>query len=412
MPSPETDHAGLRESKTSAERWDPANARIHAGDLRQPKHETLRQQEALTAALYDTVPVGLCLLDPGLRYVRINEKLAALHGRPAGDHLGCDYRTMVSPEFASAAERLFCQVLRTGVPVTRHEISAPMGCGAREERDWLLGCAVVATHDGTVIGLQVIVEDATERKHGEQSLAEANQKLREFACIAAHDLQEPLRTIVSYSELVRHKSKGLLTPDCDAHLCRVIDAAQRMSRLISDVLRYSRETVSGQATFSTVHLNAVVDSTVDMLGSLIDESGATVVRSRLPVVTGDAVRLGQVFENLICNAIKYRRPGVTPKIRIGVQAKNGGCLISVQDNGQGFRQEYAEEVFGVFKRLHGPGVPGSGIGLAICKSVVEDHGGRIWAESAEGQGTTVYFTLPARRRTGPRMHDRAAAAAG
>jgi light-regulated signal transduction histidine kinase (bacteriophytochrome) len=129
----------------------------------------------------------------------------------------------------------------------------------------------------------------------------------------------------------------------------------------------------------------------------IEESDATITYSDLPTVEGDPSRLAQVFQHLIANAVQYRKEGVAPIIRVTARPQSGHWVFAVEDNGQGFQQEYAERVFGMFKRLHGQNVPGSGIGLTICKAVVERHGGRVWAQSQEGRGTTIYFTIPVRR---------------
>ena len=140
-------------------------------------------------------------------------------------------------------------------------------------------------------------------------------------------------------------------------------------------------------------LDAVLTSTVNALGQLIEENEAAVLRGSLPVVAGDEARIAQVLQNLISNAIKYRKPDVAPVIRVNAREHGDRWAIAVEDNGQGFRQEYADQIFGIFKRLHGQSVPGSGIGLAICKAIVEQHGGRIWAESEPGVGSKFLFTL-------------------
>jgi light-regulated signal transduction histidine kinase (bacteriophytochrome) len=167
-----------------------------------------------------------------------------------------------------------------------------------------------------------------------------------------------------------------------------------MSGLISDLLSYSRTTFDGDREVVQVDLEQVLRDTLTTLRVRIEDTETVVTHDRLPVVTGDAVQLGQVFQNLLSNAMKYRRPDRPPRIYISVGRRSAEWIISVADNGQGFAPEFSERIFGIFKRLHGREVPGTGIGLAICKAVVVRHGGRIWAEGRPGEGATFRFTLP------------------
>ena len=200
--------------------------------------------------------------------------------------------------------------------------------------------------------------------------------------------------IVTFSELARRKAQGALPADADAHLQVVVQAATRMSGLISDVLAYTQAAAEPDQASRRVDLNAVVTAVLESLSQSVEDSRATVIRGQLPAVAGDSARLSQVFQNLISNAIKYRKVGMPPRIAITAERQHDMWMIAVQDNGEGFREEYAERIFGLFRRLHGSDVPGSGIGLAICKAVVERHGGRIWARSQLGHGATFCFTLP------------------
>jgi signal transduction histidine kinase len=171
-----------------------------------------------------------------------------------------------------------------------------------------------------------------------------------------------------------------------------------MSTLISDLLAYSRATTERDRITATVSLEDLLMDVLRSVKVLVDETGATVRHNGLPVVYGDPAQLRQVLQNLIVNALKYRRQEVAPEVEIGVRRNGGEWLVWVRDNGMGFAQEFSDRIFGIFKRLHGREVPGTGIGLAICKTVVERHGGRIWAESEIGKGSTFFFTLPAMDR--------------
>ena len=257
---------------------------------------------------------------------------------------------------------------------------------------------------GTIVGASKIARDITDRKLSEQVLREtndalrrANESLAEFAYIAAHDLQEPLRTIVAFSEILQRDYRGKMDAAADQHLQFIAEAALRMSRLIADVLAYSRVTSDGGAQPEQVDLNQVLDSVIAGLNARITETGARIETGSLPVIRGDAAQFGQVFQNLLSNAIKYQRPGVPPEINISAEKTSGYWRITVRDNGQGFPQEYAEHVFRIFKRLHGRETPGSGIGLSICKAVVERHGGEISAQSEPGRGAAFTFTIPLQR---------------
>jgi light-regulated signal transduction histidine kinase (bacteriophytochrome) len=199
---------------------------------------------------------------------------------------------------------------------------------------------------------------------------------------------------VNFSQLVQNRYTGKLDATADEALGFVVQAAKRMSRLIADLLAYSHATAENERASQAVNLDEVLASVLQTLRSRIQETGAEVRHDALPVVEGDAARLEQVFLNLLGNALKYGKNGVSPVVEVKAQQLNGDWVFSVRDNGQGFKQEYAERVFGIFKRLHGPDVPGSGIGLAICKTIIERHGGKVWAESEEGRGATFSFSLP------------------
>jgi len=225
-----------------------------------------------------------------------------------------------------------------------------------------------------------------------RELKRSNEELEQFAYVASHDLQEPLRMVTSYMQLLRQRYKQKLDHDADEFINFALDGAERMQRLIVDLLTYSRVGTKAKALVPT-NLNEVLDRSLRNLTVAIEESGAKITSAELPNVPGDGVQLTQLFQNLIGNAIKFRsdRP---LEIRIGVQQEAAGWHFTVSDNGIGIPKKDFERIFIIFQRLHTRDkYPGTGIGLSVCKKIVERHGGRIWVESEEGRGTTFHFTV-------------------
>ncbi len=225
-------------------------------------------------------------------------------------------------------------------------------------------------------------------------LERSNAELERFAYIASHDLQEPLRMVTSYCQLLQRRYKGKLDADADDFISFAVDGATRMRELIDGLLAYSRVGSQGEP-FKPTSCAEVLETTLLNLRAALTESGAKVTSNSLPTVTADKTQLVQLFQNLIGNAIKFgnERP---IEIDVGAKRENGEWVLSVRDNGIGIDPQYAERIFMIFQRLHGAGdYPGTGLGLAVCKKIVERHGGRIWVESEPDKGSTFYFTLPA-----------------
>ncbi|HEX8393317.1 MAG TPA: ATP-binding protein [Longimicrobium sp.] len=246
-----------------------------------------------------------------------------------------------------------------------------------------------------------VLRDVTERVQAEEALARqaeelarSNAELEQFAYVASHDLQEPLRMVASYTQLLARRYGDRLDQDAHEFIGYAVDGVQRMQALISDLLAYSRVGSRG-GTMERTELEAVLRRSLEALRTAIEESGAEITHDPLPPVTGDAVQLGQVLQNLVANAVKFRGDG-QPRVHVGARRAGGEWVISVRDNGIGIAPEYAQRIFVIFQRLHTRAeYPGTGIGLSICKKIVERHGGRIWVESPPEGGSVFYFTLPA-----------------
>jgi PAS domain S-box-containing protein len=245
------------------------------------------------------------------------------------------------------------------------------------------------------------IRDISVRKHTEERLAKtveelrrSNDELEQFAYVASHDLQEPLRLVASFTELLAERYKGRLDSEADEYIAFAVDGSHRMQRLIEDLLAYSRAGTKGKL-LPKVSMDNVLEEALANLQVAIEESGAAVTHDSLPSIKTDKQQLIQVFQNLIGNAIKYRS-AEAPHVHVSAEKKNDNeWIFAVRDNGLGIDPEYFERIFILFQRLHGQSeFEGSGIGLAICKKIVNRLGGTIWVESHAGKGSTFYFSLP------------------
>jgi chemotaxis family two-component system sensor kinase Cph1 len=255
--------------------------------------------------------------------------------------------------------------------------------------------------DGTLtnfIGMQL---DITERvsfeerlTRSQRELEHSNKELEQFTYAASHDLQEPLRMVSSYLQLIQERYKDKLDEDGETFIGFATDGAQRMQALVNDLLTLSRVRTSARR-FKTEDLSEIIQDVLDNLQAAIKESGAQVTYDQLPKAKVDRSQIMQLLQNLISNAIKYREAGRAPQIHISASRQDGNYVISVKDNGIGIEPRYHERIFGVFQRLHTRAeYPGTGVGLAICSKIVERHGGQLTLESTPGQGAIFTFTLP------------------
>jgi light-regulated signal transduction histidine kinase (bacteriophytochrome) len=218
--------------------------------------------------------------------------------------------------------------------------------------------------------------------------------LQQFAYIASHDLREPLRTVSIYAQLLAKRYQGRLDGDADQFIKFIVQNAERMETLVHDLLDFSRIDVRGMDFFAPTSCDSALDDAIGNIGPLVAESEAVITREPLPCLMGDAVQLTRLFQNLLVNSIKYRTRDV-PRIHVSSRDNGEEYLISVKDNGIGIDPQYAEKIFGIFRVLQPRDrSTGSGMGLAICRKIVTRHAGRIWVESALGQGATFYWTIP------------------
>lgn len=259
----------------------------------------------------------------------------------------------------------------------------------------------VKDEHGKVVGASKIARNITERKRQEEALEAANEALsrsnadlEQFAYSASHDLQEPLRMVSAYSDMLQRKFGNQLGSEGEEFIGYIIDAAARMQQLLRDLRSFTQASKLTQDQVQNVNADEVLDRSLANLKSALDESGAVLTRGSLPAVAMHEFQLEQLFQNIIGNAIRYRSQA-SPLIHIDAQRSDGKCTFSIRDNGIGIDPQYKEQIFGMFKRLHTTAdYPGTGMGLAICQRIVERVGGRIWVESQPGRGSTFYFTVP------------------
>jgi PAS domain S-box-containing protein len=275
----------------------------------------------------------------------------------------------------------------------------------RSDGSWFWVSAVGApfhTASGESAGLLGTFRDITERKLAEEAalryadeIARSSADLQHFAHVRSHDLREPLRTMRAYAQLMKRRYAGRLDSEADAFLEFIAGGAETMDKLVTDLLSYSTAVErDGSATTGKVNLKNSLDWAQKNLQTRISQAGAQIDSGDLPAVYGDELQLVQLFQHLLSNSLKFRRLDDPPRVRISAELQGNEWIIAVTDNGIGIPREYWDQVFGIFKRLHGREIPGTGIGLAICRKITENHRGRIWVDSEPGRGATFFFSIP------------------
>jgi PAS domain S-box-containing protein len=359
--------------------------------------EELRSSEALYHSLVESLPISVLRKDVHGRFTFGNRRFCEELGRPLDQIVGKTDHDFYPPDLADKYARDDRRVMATGAvfeDVEGHQ--RPDG-----ERLYVQVFKVpIYDFKGVVVGTQGIFWDVTARKRAEEELqrtarelARSNGELQQFASVVAHDLQEPLRTVTSFCRLLQRRCQGRLDAGAEEFVGYIVDGAKRMQELLDDLLEYCRVGTQGRP-FQPVECGAVLSQALANLKIALEEAGAVVTRDELPTVAGDGPQLAQLFQNLIANAVKFRGPQ-PPRVHVSAQRREEGWQFAVRDNGIGIDPEQAGRLFVLFQRLHTrQEYAGTGIGLAICKKIVERHHGRIWVETQPGQGSVFYFTLP------------------
>lgn len=401
------------------------NTKYNVSDTALPQEntvETLRQSEERFRLLVEAVKdYAIFLIDPEGYIISWNAGAERIKGYTADEIIGKHFSIFYPPDEVAK-----------GWPMQELDIAHKEG--RFEDEGWRIhkdgsrfwaNVTITPLYDrhGSLWGFAKVTRDLTERYETTQAMQRAheeldrknrelqarnrelqarNRELQNFASVASHDLQEPLRKINTFSELLEQEYADQVDEAGRMYLDRIRSAATRMSTLINDLLSYTR--VSMQTpSYRSVDLNAVVDEVVNDLETSISDAGGRVITKALPTIEADPTQMRQLFQNLIGNSIKFHRPGVPPEVYItgSMLAPNSDrqersmCRITVEDNGIGFEEKYLDRIFAPFQRLHTRReYPGTGIGLAICKQIVERHGGSITARSTPGEGTTFTILLP------------------
>lgn len=258
-----------------------------------------------------------------------------------------------------------------------------------------------AAQMATLNMLEDIEEARSSLQESRDALEESNLELQQFAYVASHDLQTPLRAVAGFAQILQSQYQGKLEEDADTYIETIVRGCKRMQTMINDLLAYSRVESRSTPT-DTVDLSRVLDDCLSILAVAVEESSGKVTHGNLPTVTGDGAQLSQLLMNLIANGLKYHG-SAPPHVHVDAEENKNGWTISVRDNGIGIDSQFHEQIFEIFRRLHTQEeYPGTGIGLAVCRRIVKRHGGRLWLTSEPGQGTTFLFTIPHTRSKSPR----------
>jgi PAS domain S-box-containing protein len=361
--------------------------------------EHVRMKEALAASeqrlqqVFSQAPVGIVVFR-GRDFVveLINQHYQAMI--PGREVLGRPFAE-VMPELASEVWDVFNRVLDTGEPFIANEWLVPYynSNGTLEDHFFNVLYHPLREPDGSISGFVAVLTDVTAQVTARKEVERINRQLEEFAYVASHDLQEPLRMVNIYTQLLVRRFAGE-DPEAQQYASTISSGVQRMEALIRDLLTYSSAIQKDETPAGSADLNESLADAVGVLKARIEETSARITAVPLPSVIGNVAQLSNLFQNLLSNAIKYSKKDCPPDIQISAEHKDAQWIVSVRDNGIGFEPEHADRIFGLFKRLHKDEYPGTGLGLAICQRIVNRYGGRMWAESALGAGSTFYFSLP------------------
>jgi PAS domain S-box-containing protein len=372
---------------------------------RQQAQEALRASEEKLRLAVEAAEMGSWFWDIERQKISCSEKFITLYGLSADTKLTIEeILQLIHPDDRERIVQSVNSTLELGVPYDVEYRTVWPDSSVH----WIAakGCAY-RNPEGRAIRMQGIVLDIDVRKAAQAALMErealerrsaelkrSNDELQQFAYIAAHDLQEPLRMVASYTQLLSKRYKGRLDSDADEFIAFAVDGAHRMQRLVEDLLAYCRVGTAGNE-FRDISSDAALELALSNLQGAIQDSGATITHDPLPRIVADSAQLVQLFQNVVGNAIKYRS-AAPPLVHVSAENKNGReWVFSMRDNGLGIGRQYFEKIFVMFQRLHGRNeFSGTGIGLALCKKIAERHGGRMWVESEPESGSTFYLALP------------------
>jgi PAS domain S-box-containing protein len=374
-------------------------AAIRDISVRKDTEKHLAQMEGRYRGLLEAAPDAMVVVNQAGEIVLLNVQAEIQFGYRRHELVGQKVKNIIPEGFA---ERLVADALRSAEDALAQQIGTGIELNGRHKNGGNFPIEIMLSPLESAEGILVTaaVRDITARKKAEaqllgkvEELNRSNEELGQFAYIASHDLQEPLRMVASYTQLLSRRYKGKLDADADEFIAFAVDGASRMQHLIQDLLTFSRVGTKGQELLETSSEDALRRALIN-LRSAIQESGAEVTHDPLPMVLADDMQLTQLFQNIIGNGIKYQSPGI-PKVHISAHRNDDKkWMFSIKDNGLGIDPQYFERIFGMFQRLHKrEEFEGTGIGLAICKKIVERHGGNILVQSHPGQGSTFQFPL-------------------
>jgi PAS domain S-box-containing protein len=376
----------------------------------QRSEEAAREARDLLQTTISSIGDGVITTDTSGKVVSLNPVAQSLTGWEQEEAKGKpldEIFTITDEETGAAAVNPASKALHEGSVVG---LPGQTTLTARDGRHVPIedSAAPIRAANGTVTGVVLVFRDVTRRREAERAeknaaaelarhselLERTNAELQDFAYAASHDLREPLRTITAYTQLVQLRGGAQLDKKNAECLQFIVAAADRMSLLIDALLDYSKAGEVINKPLSALRMEEVLANVVSNLNGSIEENHAAITYDPLPAIMGDRTHMEQLVQNLIGNALKYRRQDA-PRVHIAARESGGEWIFSVSDNGQGIPAQHQTQIFELFKRLHGQQYPGTGIGLATCKRLVERYGGRIWVESESGKGSTFFFTLPA-----------------